>query len=67
MPWKLELLKQGARLRQRAQAHTRDVNEAYFLVHGVMAHALGSRACADHDLDLALTRAFQRRPEAAQA
>jgi hypothetical protein len=57
------LLKQRPALCLRAVEQTRDVNEAYLVVHGVMAHALGQAGDAEHDLAAALRSALDVRSE----
>jgi len=55
------LLWQNSALCRRAVEQTRDVNEAYLVVHGVMAHALSGARGADQDLGAALTAALKVR------
>ena len=55
------LLKQGSVLRQSATDETRDVNEAYLIVHQVMTHAIGHAGNEDSNLGPALARALQNR------
>jgi hypothetical protein len=55
------LLRQGSALYRHAMEQTRDVNEAYLIVHGVMARALGR--VGDADLDAALASALEVRSE----
>lgn len=52
-------LQQMPALRRRAFAHTCDTNEAYLLVHGVMASTVGVGGAEDYNL--ALTRAIAHR------
>jgi hypothetical protein len=59
MPWKAEMLGQGAHLRDRAEAETHNVNEAHLLVHGVMARAFAGGADSPGNLDGALTDALE--------
>lgn len=46
-----KLLAQGPRLLLKAQRDVCDVNEAYMMVHGVMAHALEQGAPWRSDVD----------------
>lgn len=55
------LLKQKPSLFQRAVSDTRDVNEAYLIVHNVMARAFHPLSRADCDLAPALMRALGAR------
>jgi hypothetical protein len=55
------LLKQKTALCMRAFEHTQDLNEAYFLVHGVMARALSGADGAEPDLGSAMTTALDAR------
>lgn len=57
------LLRQKPNLCARAVEQTRDVNEAYLVVHGVMANAFGRVNEADHDLGPDLTRALDHRAQ----
>jgi hypothetical protein len=59
MPWKAEMLEQGAHLRDRAEAQTDNVNEAHLLVHGVMARAFAEVGDKPRNLDGALTEALE--------
>jgi hypothetical protein len=59
-----KLLRQTPTLCRRAFEHTRDVNEAYLLVHDLVARAVG-RDFGDQDADLALTNALAERPNLA--
>jgi hypothetical protein len=56
------LLRQEPNLYSRALEQTRDVNEAYLLVHNVMVRALGHGP--NPDLDLAMTCALNKRSRA---
>jgi hypothetical protein len=53
-----QLLKQRAVLCLRAFEHTRDLNEAHFLVHGVMSEALGRIEGPKQDLNAAMAAAL---------
>ncbi|MBX9747217.1 MAG: hypothetical protein K2X34_09965 [Hyphomonadaceae bacterium] len=53
-----KLLKQRRGLALRAVEQTRDMNEAYLVVHGVMARALGRVSDAERDLGPDLTCAL---------
>ena len=55
------LLKQKTALCSRAFEHTQDLNEAYFLVHGVMAGALSEVEGLEPDLSRAMTDALDAR------
>jgi hypothetical protein len=55
------LLAQRRGLCERAVKQTSDVNEGYFVVHNVMAHALSGVAGADPDLAPALESALDAR------
>ena len=57
------LLRQRSALCRHAMEQTRDVNEAYLVVHGVMAGALGRVGDVEHDLDAALALALEVRSE----
>ncbi len=57
------LLKQKNALCVRAFEHTQDLNEAHFLVHGVMARAFG-HVGAEPDLGRAMTDALDARARA---
>jgi hypothetical protein len=59
MPWKAEMLEQGAHLRDRAEAETHNVNEAHLLVHGVLARAFADGSNTQQNLDGALTDALE--------
>ena len=56
-----KLLRQAPALFRRALDHTRDVNEAYFLVHGVIATAVGQMRLGDQNSDTALACALEKR------
>ena len=56
-----KLLKQKPSLWRRAFAQTRDVNEAYLLVHDVMARALNHGGAPETDLGPAMACALARR------
>lgn len=55
------LLRQGIGLRHSATQYTKDVNEAYFVVHEVMTDAFAHAGDGDRDLGAALMRALVRR------
>lgn len=55
------LLKQRSTLCRRALEHTRDVNEAYLLVHHVMVCALSHVCGPESDPGAVLTRALEMR------
>jgi hypothetical protein len=55
------LLRQKTALYRRAVEQTCDVNEAYLVVHGVMARALSGVGEADRDLGAALASALEIR------
>lgn len=55
------LLSQNQALCQAAVEQTGDVNEAYLVVHGVMAHAFDCDEGSAPDLAVALMSALQRR------
>ncbi len=55
------LLKQRSALCRRALEQTYDVNEAYLVVHGVMARALKCDEEPEHDLGPAMASALQLR------
>lgn len=55
------LLKQMPNLYRRALEHTRDVNEAYLLVHAVIARALSGGSDHNPDLGPALARRLDMR------
>jgi hypothetical protein len=55
------LLTQRPALFQSAVEQTRDINEAHFVVHGVMAFALNSVSDDDRDLAPALACALKVR------
>lgn len=55
------LLRQQSTLYRRAFDDTRDVNEAYLIVHDVMARALNRGFDLDVDLEPALARALDMR------
>jgi hypothetical protein len=57
------LLKQRSVLCRRAVEHTLDINEAYLVVHGVMAHAFSRVGDDEHDLGPALATALDVRAE----
>jgi hypothetical protein len=57
------LLKQKSALYRRAVEQTCDVNEAYLVVHGVMARALSGVGDAEHDLGAALASALEMRSQ----
>lgn len=57
------LLKQKSALYRRAVEQTCDVNEAYLVVHSVMARALGGGGDADRDLGAALASALEIRSQ----
>jgi hypothetical protein len=57
------LLRQKTALYRRAVEQTCDVNEAYLVVHGVMAYALSGVSGADHDLGAALASALEIRSQ----
>lgn len=52
------LLRRGARLSGCARELTNDTNEAYLLVHRVMAEAMHTGADSDDELNISLTRHF---------
>jgi hypothetical protein len=64
-----KLLLQRSTLCRRAVAETSDVNEAYLIVHQVMARAFGAARCHDPDLGPALSHALDEwaRPATAGA
>jgi hypothetical protein len=53
-----KLLKQRSALCERAVEQTRDVNEGYLVVHGVMARAFNRASDGEHDLGGSLTLAL---------
>lgn len=55
------LLRQGAGLRHAATYNTKDVNEAYFVVHEVMTDAFARVGDGDRDLGASLMGALFRR------
>lgn len=55
------LLRQKTVLCARAFEHTRDLNEAYLIVHGVMTKALRSVGSMQPDLGRAMTVALDAR------
>jgi hypothetical protein len=57
------LLRQRSALYRRAVEQTCDVNEAYFVVHGVLARALSGVGDADRDLGAALASALEIRSQ----
>ena len=69
MAWKLDLIDQGAALRRHAQAHSDGANEAYLVVHGVLArkfaHDAATQPSACADLKTALAHAETLTPLAA--
>ncbi len=56
-----KLLRQGAALRCSATQSTNDVNEAYFIVHEVMADAFARNHDGDHQLAPLLASALLQR------
>lgn len=62
-----KLLKQMPELCRSAFAHTRDVNEAYLLVHTVMTRAFGRLGDAEIDLAPAMACALNTRARRLQA
>jgi hypothetical protein len=57
------LLRQKSALYRRAVEQTCDVNEAYLVVHGVMARALSVAGDAEHDLGAALASVLEIRSQ----
>ena len=57
------LLRQKSALYRLAVKQTCDVNEAYLVVHGVMARALSGVGDAEHDLGAALASALEMRSQ----
>lgn len=55
------LLRQGAALRHSATQSTKDVNEAYFVVHEVMTDAFARNHDGDHQLAPSLASALLQR------
>ena len=55
------LLKQKTALCVRAFEHTQDLNEAHFLVHGVMSRAFAHAGGIEPDLGRAMTDALDAR------
>ncbi|MBK6703098.1 MAG: hypothetical protein IPL62_11695 [Caulobacteraceae bacterium] len=55
------LLRQGVGLRYAATQNTKDVNEAYFVVHEVMTDAFARTGDRDRDLGSSLACALVRR------
>lgn len=58
-----QLLTQKRALCLHAFEQTRDLNEAYFLVHGVMTHALSRAGDSAQDLDSAMAHALDARTQ----
>lgn len=58
-----KLLKQSPALFESAVEQTQDVNEAYFLIHGVMAFALNRARAGDLDLAPVLACALRTRSQ----
>lgn len=57
------LLRQKSALFRSAVEQTCDVNEAYLVVHGVMANALRRVGNVEHDLGAALASALRLRTQ----
>lgn len=62
-----KLLEQRPGLALRAMEQTRDLNEAYLIVHGVMTRALRRANDIEHDLGPDLTCALAVRTKRLQA
>lgn len=65
--WRLDVIGHADRLSDAAIEQTNDLNEARFLVHGVLSRAMShiDGPVSRRDLDTEMGRALRRRAEAA--